>query len=114
MAKVVADLPDDLDALKAIIGATSDQRALLETRNDHLEAVNKTADERIAMLTAIVECWSDRAMVYSLETFARRQSARSSMPSCSTKRDRYGSGPKPSSKVHSGQTETCVASAGRA
>jgi transposase len=32
----------------------ADQRALLEARNDHLEVVSKTADERIATLTAIV------------------------------------------------------------
>jgi transposase len=54
MTKAVAELPDDVDALKAIIVAMADQRALLEARNDHLEVVNKTADERIATLTAIV------------------------------------------------------------
>jgi transposase len=52
--KAVAELPDDVDALKAMIIAMADQRALLEARNDHLEVVNKTADERIATLTAIV------------------------------------------------------------
>ena len=54
MTKAVAELPDDVDALKAMIVAMADQRALLEARNDHLEVVNKTADERIATLTAIV------------------------------------------------------------
>ncbi len=52
--KAVAELPDDVDALKAMIVAMADQRALLEARNDHLEVANKTADERIATLTAIV------------------------------------------------------------
>ena len=54
MTKAVAELPDDVDALKAMIVAMADQSALLEARNDHLEVVNKTADERIATLTAIV------------------------------------------------------------
>jgi transposase len=54
MTKAVAELPDDVDALKAMIVAMADQRALLEARNSHLEVVNKTADERIATLTAIV------------------------------------------------------------
>ena len=50
----VAELPDDVDALKAMIVAMAEQRALLEARTSHLEVVNKTADERIATLTAIV------------------------------------------------------------
>jgi transposase len=54
MTKAVAELPDDVDALKAMIVAMADQSALLEARNSHLEVVNKTADERIATLTAIV------------------------------------------------------------
>jgi transposase len=51
MTKAVAALPDDVDALNAMIVAMADQRALLEARNSHLEVVNKTA---IATLTAIV------------------------------------------------------------
>ena len=54
MTKAVAELPDDVDALKAMIVAMADQRALLEARNSHLEVATKTADERIATLTAIV------------------------------------------------------------
>jgi transposase len=54
MTKAVAELPDDVDALKAMIVAMAEQRALLEARTSHLEVVNKTADERIATLTAIV------------------------------------------------------------
>ena len=54
MTKAVAELPDDVDALKAMIVAMADQRALLEARNSHLEVATKTADERIAALTAIV------------------------------------------------------------
>ena len=49
-----AELPDDVDALKAMIIAMAEQKALLEARTSHLEVVNKTADERIATLTAIV------------------------------------------------------------
>ena len=54
MKMAVAELPDDVDALKAMIIAMAEQRALLEARTSHLEVVNKTADERIATLTAIV------------------------------------------------------------
>jgi transposase len=54
MTMAVAELPDDVDALKAMIVAMAEQRALLEARTSHLEVVNKTADERIATLTAIV------------------------------------------------------------
>jgi transposase len=54
MTVAVAELPDDVDALKAMIIAMAEQRALLEARTSHLEAVNKTADERTATLTAIV------------------------------------------------------------
>jgi hypothetical protein len=54
MTIAVAELPDDVDALKAMIVAMAEQRALLEARTSHLEVVNKTADERIATLTAIV------------------------------------------------------------
>jgi transposase len=54
MTIAVAELPDDVDALKAMIIAMTEQRALLEARTSDLEVVNKTADERIATLTAIV------------------------------------------------------------
>jgi transposase len=54
MTMAVAQLPDDVDALKAMIIAMAEQKALLEARSSHLEVVNKTADERIATLTAIV------------------------------------------------------------
>jgi len=54
MTMAAAELPDDVDALKAMIVAMAEQRALLEARASHLEVVNKTADERIATLTAIV------------------------------------------------------------
>jgi transposase len=54
MTMAVAELPDDVDALKAMVVAMAEQRALLEARTSHLQAANKTADERIATLTAIV------------------------------------------------------------
>src|SRR4249920_58196 len=54
MTMAVAELPDDVEALKAMIIAMAGQKALLEARTSHLEVVNKTADERIATLTAIV------------------------------------------------------------
>jgi transposase len=62
MVTAVAELPDDVDALKAMILAMAEQAARLEVRNSHLEAhtshlelVNNAADERIATLTAIVK-----------------------------------------------------------
>ncbi|WP_329609610.1 hypothetical protein [Mesorhizobium muleiense] len=48
-------LPDDVEALKAMVVAMAEKAALLEERNLHLELVNKSADERIARLTAIVK-----------------------------------------------------------
>ncbi|MBB6414359.1 cell division protein FtsB [Mesorhizobium sangaii] len=49
------ELPDDVDALKAMVVAMAEQRAQiearnadLEVRNRHLEAENKDAEERIA------------------------------------------------------------------
>lgn len=48
-------LPDDVDALKAMVVAMAQKAALLEERNLHLELVNKSADERIARLTAVVK-----------------------------------------------------------
>jgi transposase len=54
MTTAVAELPDDVDALKAMIVAMAEQKARLEARNNHLEEANKTADERITTLTAIV------------------------------------------------------------
>ena len=50
-----AELPDDVDALKAMIVAMAEQRALLEAQTRHLQAANNTADERIATLTAIIK-----------------------------------------------------------
>ena len=42
MTTAVAELPDDVDALKAMIVAMADQRALLEARNSHLEVATNT------------------------------------------------------------------------
>jgi transposase len=55
MTTAVAELPDDVDALKAMVVAMAEQKALLEARTSHLQAANKTADARIATLTAIVK-----------------------------------------------------------
>ncbi|MFK4654125.1 hypothetical protein ABIF97_004059 [Bradyrhizobium japonicum] len=55
MTTAIAELPDDVDALKAIIVAMAAQTAQLEARHSHLEIMDKTADERIAALTAIVK-----------------------------------------------------------
>lgn len=55
-------LPDDVDALKAMVVAMAEKAAGLEERNadleahnTHLELVNKSAEERIARLTAVVK-----------------------------------------------------------
>jgi transposase len=55
MTTAVAELPDDVDALKAMVVAMAEQKALLEARTSHLQAANKTADARIPTLTAIVK-----------------------------------------------------------
>ena len=48
-------LPNDVDALKAMVRAMAEKTALLEERNAHLERVNTGAEERIARLMAIVK-----------------------------------------------------------
>lgn len=55
-------LPDDIDALKAMVTAMAEQQAQvearnadLEARNKQLEAVNRQAEERIARLTATIK-----------------------------------------------------------
>ena len=48
-------LPDDVDALKAMVRAMAEKTALLEQRNAHLEQVDQGAEERIARLMAIVK-----------------------------------------------------------
>lgn len=55
MTAAIPELPDDIEALKAMVLAMAAQSARLEERSHHLEAVNKAADERIAALTAIVK-----------------------------------------------------------
>ncbi|EIM26209.1 IS66 family transposase [Microvirga lotononidis] len=48
-------LPDDVDALKAMVRAMAEKTARLEQRNAHLEQVNQGAEERIARLMEIVK-----------------------------------------------------------
>ena len=48
-------LPDDVDALKAMVRAMAEKTTRLEQRNAHLEQVNQGAEERIARLMAIVK-----------------------------------------------------------
>ncbi|KUM23891.1 hypothetical protein AU467_32545 [Mesorhizobium loti] len=69
MTNPVSQLPDDVDALKAMIAAMAQERLQLEARNGelearnsdleasntHLEAVNKTAAQRIARLTELLK-----------------------------------------------------------
>ena len=55
MTAAIPELPDDVEALKAMVLAMAAQSARLEERTRHLEVVNKAADERIAALTAIVK-----------------------------------------------------------
>src|SRR5262244_3398777 len=62
MMPTVAELPDDIDALKAMVLATVEQRAAMEAENNRiaseiaaLKLINTTSDARIAELTAIVK-----------------------------------------------------------
>ncbi|MGT2441222.1 IS66 family transposase (plasmid) [Ensifer adhaerens] len=62
MVLPVSDLPDDVDALKAMILAMAEERAANEARLaaaaaevERLKAVEKSANERIANLTAILK-----------------------------------------------------------
>jgi transposase len=62
MMPTVAELPDDIDTLKAMVLATVEQRATMEAENSRiaseiaaLKLINTTSDARIAELTAIVK-----------------------------------------------------------
>lgn len=62
MVLPIPDLPDDVDALKAMISAMAEERAANEARLvaaqaeiTRLEAVEKSANERIANLTSILK-----------------------------------------------------------
>lgn len=62
MMPTVAELPDDVDTLKAMVLATVEQRAAMEGENSRiaseiaaLKLINTTSDARIAELTAIVK-----------------------------------------------------------
>ncbi|MBN9495111.1 MAG: transposase, partial [Alphaproteobacteria bacterium] len=55
MTAAIPELPDDIEALKAMVLTMAAQSARLEERSHHLQAVNKAAEERIAALTAIVK-----------------------------------------------------------
>lgn len=54
MTAAIPELPDDVEALKAMVLAMAAQ-SRLEERTHQLEAVNKAADKRIAALTAVVK-----------------------------------------------------------
>ena len=62
MMPTVAELPDDVETLKAMVLATVGQRAAMEAENRRiaseitaLKLINTTSDARIAELTAIVK-----------------------------------------------------------
>ena len=62
MMPTVAELPDDVDTLKAMVLTTVEQRAAMERENCRiaseiaaLKLINTTSDTRIAELTAIVK-----------------------------------------------------------
>ena len=84
MPMAVAELPDDVDALKAMVVAMAEQKALLEARTSYLRAANKTADERIATLTAIVRML-ERSRYGTSSRLRGDALATRRMPSCSTK-----------------------------
>src|SRR5262245_5452150 len=62
MMPTVAEIPDDIDTLEAMVLATVEQRAAMEAENSRiaseiaaLKLINTTSDARIAELTAIVK-----------------------------------------------------------
>ena len=48
-------LPDDVEALQALVIAMAERAALLQERNAHLEQSNRNAEERIARLMGIIK-----------------------------------------------------------
>lgn len=55
MAMVLADIPDDVDALKAMILALRQQNAETEAEVAELKAINATVEERNARLASIIK-----------------------------------------------------------
>ena len=55
MTLVPADLPDDVDALKAMISAMAEKSAVDNAELSELKARNARADERITQLTSIIK-----------------------------------------------------------
>ena len=55
MSSVSADLPDDVDALKAMITALRQENAVADATIVELKTVNAQADERIERLTSIIK-----------------------------------------------------------
>jgi len=53
MAMVLADLPNDVDALKAMIFALSQETKEAQAEIAELKAINATVHERIARLTGM-------------------------------------------------------------
>jgi transposase len=62
MTLTTADLPDDIEALKALVLASAGERAAIAAQVAALKAINTTSDARIAELTAIVKMFE--RMVY--------------------------------------------------
>jgi transposase len=67
MALVPADLPDDMDALKAMISAMAEKSAIDNAELAELKARNARADERITQLTSIIKML-ERARVNGLRS----------------------------------------------
>ena len=87
-------LPDDVDALKAMVRAMAEKTALLEQRNAHLEQVNQGAEERIARLMAIVKMLERARYGTRSERLGKdRLSGRPVCPCARRDRDRCG-GPR--------------------
>ena len=93
MMPTVAELPDDIDTLKAMVLATVEQRATMEAENSRiaseiaaLKLINTTSDARIAELTAIVKTFE--RMLYGARSERMRRERLDDEPietSCSTR-----------------------------
>ena len=92
-----------------MIVAMAEQKALLEARTSHLEVVNKTADERIATLTAIVRMLERSRFGTRSERLRGATLSDEQHAFVFDEIDRPGGDRSRARKHSSGQAETCAA-----
>ena len=105
MATPGFELPDDIDALKAIVLAIIDKTASLETELADLKAVNASAEERIARLTSMLKTLERARFGRRSEKLGSKGLTTNKAPSSSTRFERGLRRSKPSSPSGAARTK---------